>query len=277
MKKVSWSLIAAALALNVLAATHARADEGRVIEDELVLQDPTVAAARNWAVGGSLEGWFVAGPYNQTQNGNTIANGTINGVEPGGNAFVGYGPVTLQYSHREGKFTIDETYTEAGNPQTVNTEKQFETEITARWLFKVSPHFNPYVLLGYNDTNVTENDVITTPNFHWPYNGKPVLADQTHYSSVLFGGGAILPFNPHVGMRADLRILSTSGKFVRDDGFSTTGSGAGVAGTITGYVNILQGFNVQAGFKGQALNAGNSVPSYSRFGLFGSLGYSYKF
>ncbi len=77
------------------------------------------------------------------------------------------------------------------------------------------------------------------------------------------GGGAIIPFNQRVGVRGDLRILSTSGKWVRDDGVSTTGSGAGVAGTITGYVNIVQGLNFQAGFKGQSLNAGNTVPSFA--------------
>ncbi len=109
----------------------------------------------------------------------------------GGNLFVGWGPLTLQYSHREGKFSINETYV-GTNAQTTNTEKQFETEITARWLFKVAKHFNPYALIGYNDTNVTENDAQSRRRMapsSGPYRGNigarnsSVLADQTHYSS----------------------------------------------------------------------------------------------
>jgi hypothetical protein len=283
MKKVSLSLLAAVLAFNFIGAAAAFADEGRVINEELVLKDPTVSADKNWAVGGSIEGWYVFGPYDTyDQAGNLLSQGSINGTMPGGNAFVGYGPLTLQYSHREGKFTVNETYVTAGNPQTTDTEKQMETEITARWLFKISKHFNPYALIGYNDTNVSDNDVCTTANCVWGYKGpgqknRNVFAYQTNYSSFLFGGGAIIPFNKTFGARADLRIMSTHGKYTRDDGFSTSGSGAGVAGTITGYVNIVQGLNFQAGLKGQGLSAGNSVPSFARFGLFGSLGYSYKF
>jgi hypothetical protein len=277
MKKVSLSLLAAVLAFNFIGASSARADEGRVINDELVLKDPTVANPKNFLVGGALEGWFVTGPYNTSQNGATVAQGTINGGLFGENFFVGYGPLTLQYTHREGGFNVTSKYVTNGLV-TVDSEQQNENEITARYLFKVSKHFNPYAIAGYNSTRVTENNVLQSGT--WLYGNTvhgPVSNSRNTYNSSLWGVGAIIPFNQRWGARADARLLFTSGKFVRDDGLSTTGSGVGGAFTATGYVNIIQGLNFQAGFNEQVLNAGPNVASFARFGIFGSLGYSYKF
>lgn len=277
MKKVSLSLLAAALAFNFIGASSARADEGRVINDELVLKDPTVANPRNWLVGGALEGWFVTGPYNTSQNGTTVAQGTINGGLLGENFFFGYGNLTFQYTHREGSFNVTSTYVTNGLV-TVDNEQQNENEFTARYLFKVAKHFNPYVIAGFNSTRVTENDVLQSG--HWNYgtvNHGAVSNSRNTYNSSLWGAGAIVPFNQRFGVRADGRLLFTSGKFVRDDGLTTTGSGVGGAFTATGYVNIVQGLNLQAGFKEQVINAGPNISSFARFGIFGSLGYSYKF
>ena len=269
MKKVSLSVLAAVLSFNFIGASSARADEGRVINEELVLKDPTVANPKNFLVGGALEGWFVTGPYSTSQNGVIVANGNINGGLLGENFFFGYGNLTLQYTHREGSFNINSTFI-TGNLTTTDNEKQFENEYTARWLFKVSKHFNPYAIVGYNGTSVLDNTLNSK-------NGAFLGASKTSYSSSLWGGGAIVPFNQRFGMRADIRLLFTNGKFVNNNGFTSSGSGVGGAGTLTGYVNIVKGLNLQAGFKEQVLNAGPNVSSFARFGLFGSLGYSYKF
>jgi hypothetical protein len=270
----SISLLVAGVFLSAFAAS-ARADEGRVIEEELVLQDPTVAAAKHWAAGGSFEYWYVSGPYNttDTSTGKRLATGTIDGKMPGGNFFIGYDNFTLQYSHRNGSFDVTRDF--SNGAITDGVQKQTEDEVSLRYMVKTGPHFNPYFLVGFNGTTLKLTD--TLRNATWGYNGKRVLSDKTVYNSGLIGIGAIIPFNQYVGMRADGRLMFTGGTYTRDDGLSQTGSGAGVAGTGTLYVNVFKGLNVQAGFKGQYLSAGTDIQSFGRFGMFGSVGYSYKF
>jgi hypothetical protein len=268
-----------AVALLAFAAGIAAADDAgtRVIEEELVVQDPTMAAARHWAVGGSFEGWGVVGPYNtHDQNGKLLATGNISGGMVGGNGFIGYDNWTLQYSHRGGTFDVTQDFIVPFSYVNTVTQKQAEDEVTLRYLVKSGPHFNPYIIVGYNGTSLDQTSVLSAGAV-WTYNGKATMVDKTEYSSTLIGVGAIIPFNKSVGLRGDGRLLFTSGKYTRDDGFQQTGSGVGGAATGTIYVNIAQGLNVQAGFKSQVLNAGPNFSSFFRTGFFGSLGYSYKF
>ncbi len=273
------SLILSAVAALSLHAANAFAQyEGeRVIEEEIVLKDPTVAGGRLWAVGGSVEGWYVAGPYKSFDNsGNLVATGSIGGGMPGGNAFVGYDNLTMQFSYRGGTFGVRRTYVSDGR-ETVSTQKQTEFEATLRYLWKWKKHFNPYAIVGYNRTTLTETESIQTPGLVWAYNGSQSSGDGSAYESGLVGIGAVIPFNKYLGIRGDGRLMFTGGKYKRDDGRTATGSGVGGAATGTAYVNIIQGLNLQAGLKGLALNAGENVPRYNKIGLFGSIGYSYKF
>jgi hypothetical protein len=280
MKRIPFSLLAAALAAVVLGAARASADEGRVINEELVLNDPTVSAPSNWAVGGSLEGWYVAGPYNSYANGNQIATGNINGGMAGGNIFAGYGPLTLEYSVRGGNFNIKQSFTN----QPINTDTsqtQLENEVTLRYLWQVSQHFNPYGIVGFNSTALHNNDIIQTPGWDW-FGGHATQAldSKTTYSSFLIGAGAIVPFTQAVGVRGDVRILDTAAKQTQTSGaysYSTTGSGAGVQVTGTGYLNLSHGWNAQAGFKYEDYYGGPNIGNFDRFGLFASLGYTYRF
>lgn len=277
MKKAAISFLTFAVAFPCLAATAARA-QGRVIDEEIVLMDPTVAAPSKWAAGASLEGWYVVGPYKTTNSaGETVSKGSINGTIPGESIFIAYDRLTLQYSHREGTFEIKQTNVDNSAIVTTNKQRQIEEEVTLRYLIATNKRVSPYVLVGYNETSVANNEVLD-PGFIFTYNGTNTYRDRTKYTSGLVGGGAIIAFNEHFGVRADGRLLFTSGVYKRDDNkFRASGSGVGGAATGTLYVNIVKGLNVQAGLKGQVLNGGKNVGAYGRFGMFASAGYSLKF
>lgn len=271
MKKGWLSLLIAALAF---CAVNASAEGARVIDEEIVMQDPTVAAGSRWAVGASVEQWYISGPYGTKDSaGNQVSKGTIGGTQPGGNFFVGYGNLTLQYSHRKGRFKIAQAYGVGGTSNAI--EVLTEDEVTLRYLFKVSRHFSPYVLAGYNGTKRDQSEALTN-NFVWTYNNSADYHASTTYNTALIGGGAIVPFTSRFGARADVRLLVGSGKYKRDDGFTSKGSAAGAAFTATAYYNVIGGLNIQAGGKMQGLGS-KKAGGYFRGGIFGSLGYSHKF
>ncbi len=278
-------LLALGLLLNIffVANIFAQEEPKRVIEESLVLKDPTVAAEKKWLVGGSFEYWYLRGEYNQyNSNGVKTKDGTISGGMPGGNIFVGYDNFTLQYSYRKGDFDVNYDFVNSA-ANSVLKKEQAEQEITLRYLIKPlsAKHFVPYVVAGYNYTTNKETETLST-GWRWTYKSAtdPTRAtkviDRT-YSSPLVGLGAIIPFNNYIGMRADLRAMYSSADWKRDDGTKQTGSGIGGAVILTGYWNIWQGLNLQVGGKWQYLNGGSDVGSDSKFGVFGMLGYVYKF
>jgi len=280
MKKAAWSFLAFAVAFPYLAATSALAQDGRVIDEEIVLMDPTVSAPQKWAAGASAEYWYMAGPY-KTKNaaGEVTAKGNINGSIPGGNVFIGYDKFTLQYSHREGFLNIKQTDTDNTNVIYNSKDRQIEEEVTLRYLFKANKHLSPYVLVGYNETSLeVRKEIEANSGFVWAYNMTRFHGERTTYSSGLVGLGAIVPLNERIGFRADGRLLYTRAVYARDDQ-NLTRSGSGIGGGATGtvYVNIVKGLNVQAGLKGQVLNGGKNVGAYGRIGMFASAGYSHKF
>ena len=73
----------------------------RVIEETLVVNDPTVATPRNWIVGAAGEIWYVSGDYVQNDNNNNkIGEGNIHFTQPGGSLWVGYGDFTVLFTAR---------------------------------------------------------------------------------------------------------------------------------------------------------------------------------
>lgn len=278
MKKKWIGLLAIGIALNILMSANSYAQEDtRVIEEELVLKDPTVAAKNKWVIGGSYDYWYVGGDYTTyDSNGKKLTEGTIKGDMNGGSVFVGYDFLTFQYTYREGAWDIDSKYIN----QPINTktrQEQAESEMTLRFLYKIK-YVSPYALVGYNDIKLNVTDKIVTPGWIWTYNGKTTYSDETTFRSGLVGLGVIVPvpFVESLGIRLDGRLMSTSAERIRDDGKKWTGSGFGYGGTVTGYWNIFKGVNLQAGAKYQKLDGGD-VGWYDKIGYFGSLGYSYKF
>jgi hypothetical protein len=263
---------------NVFAQDEPKDQQKRVIEEELVLKDPTVAAEKKWLVGGSYEFWYVGGSYNRYNNGVKIADGSISGIMNGGNIFVGYDDFTLQYSYRAGSWDTNFDYV-GGGASTKLTQEQSESEIRLRYLIKplAFKHFVPYVLAGYNYTTKKDTETIQTAGYTWLYNGGKVKAENRTYSSPEVGIGAIVPFNNYIGMRGDASAMFTSADYKRDDGYtvSDNGIGANVIGTF--YWNIWEGLNMQIGAKWLYLNGGDKIGYDSKVGGFAMLGYVFKF
>ena len=286
MKNFWISIFVVGLMVNMIFIGNAfaqqdekQSEKQRVIEEELVLTDPTVSAEKKWLVGGSYEYWFVIGDYDTRDNaGNLVSKGDIKGDTNGGNIFIGYGNWTLQFSYKKGDWDISQRPEDDSTFFYDSKQDQKETEITIRYLMRglSSSHFTPYLIAGYNETKLEETKTITTAGYTWSYNNKTVQKFDTTYKSPMLGIGAIIPFNKYIGIRGDILAAFTDAERKRDDGTTYTGDGTGGTLHLTGYWNIFKGLNLQVGFKGHYLNGGDAG-TYDKGGLFGMLGYSYKF
>jgi hypothetical protein len=266
------------LALAAAGFSSSAFSQGRVIEETLVVKDPTVAAPNNWIFGGAIEYTYVAGNYDlYDSSGTKIADGKINFGLPGGNLWVGYGNLTVNLAYRKGSGTIDRDWTIGAKSR--DELDQTDTELTLRYLFRTGSSIAPYVIAGYMQTKFDESETITNfPAFIWGYKGVGCVAascatstSKTTYSSPLIGGGAIFPFSDKFGARADVRLTYTNAELERDDGMKFTGSGIGGGFTATGYYNITTFLNAQLGVRYYQLNGGD-VGTKNFMGLFGMLG-----
>lgn len=259
---------------NVLAQ-----EEKRVIEEELVLKDPTVAREKNWLIGGAYEYWYVGGDYDTVDaDGNKVSEGEIKGSMHGGSIYLGYGNLTLSYAYRKGSWDIDRHYI-YGNYDSTSDQEQSESEIALRYLFRVSPHFNPYVLVGYNRIKLEETETLTTAGWYWKYKGPggTVKKYDVTFNAPMVGVGSIFPFNEYIGLRADIRLYYSDATYKRDDGLEVSDTGLGYGATLTGYWNIYKGLNLQVGGKYLRLDGGEMIGWWTKTGVFAMLGYTYRF
>jgi hypothetical protein len=247
----------------------------RTIEDTLVVTDPTVARSGMWKIGVAAEYWATNTTLDivDANTGATIGTSTTKLNQSGYNFFAGYGNFTFMATKRSGTgdYNASERGFTYGGPQ-----KQTDEEYTLRWLFP-SQRISPYVLLGYARTEVKQD--LTLNGGTWSCTGTPNLTETTVYKGPMVGGGAILPFNEKFGMRGDIRLNWNSGED-RLSGTNCNGgtsTGLGYAATVTGYWNIIGGLNAQLGAKMTWLNAGENVPDWFKWGVFGMIGYSVQF
>ena len=258
----------------------------RVLEEELVIQDPTVAPKKKYLVGGALDYWIVRGPLRSTASGQKI--GTIDGSMIGGSGYLGYDNWTLMFSYKEGSFDSNLP------PSIIREVDRDEFEIKLRYLFRDTCFpcllvdnerilgVVPYVMVGYNRTTLDATRRITEPGFFFVSSGNTTLLQEFVYDSVLLGVGGVLPFgDTGLGIRGDLSLWYTSTDRTLKNpapGVRTDASGTGIGGQahLTGYWNIYKGFNLQAGAKASSLNGGG-VGTYNRVGFFAQLGYTYRF
>jgi hypothetical protein len=280
-KPIAVALATAAIALG--AALPGSASAQRVIEETLILRDPTVAAPRNWLVGAAGEFWYVSGEYNiYDQNDNIIAEGDIDYKQTGWNAYAGYGDFTVLFTSRSGDGDLNFTYAPGalGLPQSVSTTgrvDQEDREILVRWIFLKRPHFAPYVVAGYSWTDYEQTETITTPGVIWTATGNATRRETIEYTAPLVGLGAIIPVNERLGFRVDGRIKFYSAD--RTQSGLPSDSGDGVGGDLTGtaYFNIFEGLNAQIGGRFTHLDAGDAGGTNSRWGWFAMLGYTHRF
>ena len=266
MRRISLAFALAAVCFSTSALSQ------RVIEETLVLKDPTVAAPNKWLFGAAFEYMYVKGSYDlYDTNGNKLADGDISFGLPGVNLWTGYDNLTVNFAYRKGSGDIDRTWTVGAK----STDKldQKDTELTLRYLFRGVGRsgITPYVLAGYMQTKFDEDETITNAGFIFPYNGTTRSQRTTTYDSPMIGGGAIFPFSDKFGARADIRLTYTNAEVKYDNGTKVSGSGIGGGFTGTGYYNITQWLNAQLGVRYTNLNGGDV--GYKRFfGLFGMLG-----
>ena len=280
-------------------------EKTRVIEEALVLSDPTVAQGKKWLVGVSGEYWYVSKNNDRyvctNDNCSTLdlyAAGTIKGTMPGGTVTVGYDKFTVSYSLRKGSFDAESmlqpNYTSNGSYQpTKGTEDQTEHEITVRLMLGPgSPHFNPYLLVGYNQMDKTSTETLVNPGWTWNVNHNATLKENVRLKAPFVGLGTIIPFNKYLGMRIDGRFLYVMADYAMEglkwNSTTSTYGGTraesetlyGFAAVGTFYWAIWKGLNVQAGGKWQYTSQGDGqhyIDKDNKWGAFGMLGYTYKF
>jgi hypothetical protein len=283
MKKFWISIFVVGFMINMVFTCNVFAqqeEERRVIEEELVLTDPTVSAKGKWVIGGSYEYWYVEQDYDMyNQAGTKQTEGTLDGDMHGGNIVLGHGNWTIQFSYREGDF--DATQRWISVPVTTKTlEEQEEYEITLRYLMRDlgSRHFVPYIIGGYNTTDVKATNTIITPGYIWTRTGTTQSWDKYEYKAYLIGVGAIIPFNKYIGIRGDIRGGFGETERQLDTGKKYTGDGGAFVGHLTGYWNIFKGLNLQVGSKYQYLEGGSvNIRDFNKSGFFAMFGYSYRF
>lgn len=249
----------------------------RVIEETLVISDPTVASPRNWIAGAAAEIWYVSGDYVQTDNNNNkIADGTLSFTQPGGSLWVGYGDFTVLFTARSGKG--DQNLTYPSGVTTTSEIRQKDTEIILRWLARpLSARWvMPYGVVGYTETKFDQDESMPAGST-WPTINTQTRHFRYTYKGPLLGIGAIFPITGMFGARVDGRIKFYSAEVTSEYG-KKSGSGAGADIIATGYMNFWRGFNLQAGIKASSLNGGEELgSSVTRSGVFGMLGYTARF
>ncbi len=275
MRRLAIAFAASATALGFALSSSVFA-QGRVIEETLLVKDPTVASAGKWKAGGALEYWYINGKANFYDSaGNKVGDGTISFTQPGGNVFAGYGDFTIQGTYRSGKGDLNANI---GTLSYTSKSKQTDDELTLRWLIRAwsSRFLTPYVLAGYSQTKVTEDRTITAGAFVWTCTGTTTASYSTDYKAPLLGIGGIFPISEKFGARLDGRYKHYSAT-QKCGSTSVSGSGNGGELTGTGYYNITDSWNLQVGGKYTYLNGGSAIGYSGRWGLFGMLGYSHSF
>ena len=280
MQRFSKALAVSALTLGVGFSSLAFS-QGRTIEETLVVSDPTVAARGSWKAGGAFEYWWVRTNYDIVdQNGNKVGDSTLTLKQPGFNLFIAHDNWTVQGTSRSGSGDYDATQGTLvyGGPQ-----HQKDQELTVRYLFPTRS-ISPYLIAGYGKTDLkTDYNISASSPFIWTCSGSKNMTATTEYKGPLFGGGAIVPFSEKLGMRADMRLHwykgtnTYSGTNKTGNCADASGSGLGYDFVLTGYWNIVGGLNAQLGAKWTWLNAGNDVPDWFKIGLFGMVGYTFRF
>jgi len=286
--------IAVAASLTLLAGTAAYGQQlppgpapvpggTRVIEQDLLVTDPTVAAPRHWLFGAALEGWYVTTPNVPYTTPGLSGTQTAAGSAIGGNITVGYDDIWAILSYRAGSFTDNVSLQSPIISQFTNNERTSEVELKFRYLFRDVQigGMTPYMLGGYNFVSLDSNKTFTTPYVIWMGTGTPTFLRTNDYNSAFAGFGGILPFNRWSGVRADIVAAATYGiqnntNILPAFASTQTGTGMGAMAHATVYFNLVENLTLQFGVKGARLWMFN-VDNYGAIGGYANLGYIARF
>lgn len=235
--------VMAITALCCMLSAQASAENGeRVVEESLVVKDPTVSNKDGWVLGLALEDYYMKSKLKIDSGDMPISMNM-----PGYSAWLAYGQFSLlgTYKHGKGDAAV---HTALANVGTIFHDFTLsEYDINLRWVIKAlsARHFSPYLLYGYSDRKMVDNSRASKTTYE-------VVATSTEKSNY-FGGGAILPITDTFGLRADYRyIKKMKGEFEMTDPFGKEGDSYEKSydvWTVSGYYNITKSVNVQAGVR----------------------------
>lgn len=260
INRLNAATIFAALAIS---ASPSYAQE-RVIEETLIYKDPTVALAGKWGSGVSVDYYNLK---NSTPQFGRPADYSFG--QHGLSGWVGYGDISVLLSVKKGGGTQAAVFPDIG-PSKGDVDRK-ETEIALRWLMRSfsTSFMTPYLVAGYVDGKLD-----TTYSFS---NDPGKIYYVRDYNAPLVGIGAIIPFSEKIGMRVDGKYLWSDNKTATSSAGLTTlkseFSAKRYRATVTGYLNISGGLNLQAGYRFEKnQNSENSADK----SVYAMLGYSFK-
>jgi len=273
------SLPAAAMAALAVLGGNALA-QSRVIEETLVVKDPTVARSQGTVFGASAEALYVNAPFkNRVNPDSTLEEGRAKATSFGGNVFAGYGDFTAQFTYRDAKGHSDLTHDPSPSEpvrytHTVNAVPK-QQEILLRWLGRSlsTSWLTPYLYLGYTRLTSDFDDVRHSGT--WPATGTDSLRSHIESKSVIGGVGAIMPVSERWGFRGDIGFTSTKQTTDRQGDPHAEGKGTGSRWTGTFYYNFAENWNAQLGGRYEYFNGG-SAGSMTIAGVFAMVGFTFK-
>jgi hypothetical protein len=255
---------------------------GRVIQVDLLLTDPTVAAPQHWLIGGAVEAWY-AGIFNVQYEDKSLSSDTINSTTAlfrnlGGNVTFGYDDFWALISYRTGTERQARTY--SGFDVGVDG-KASEGEIKLRYLMR-DTHWGqatPYLIGGYNYFKI-DSDFALPPGVTWAGTQSGSFLRTNEFHSIFAGAGVMMPLARVFGIRADLAFAPVYG--IQTDasvpGAKLTAWGMGMTLHATGYYLITESLVVQSGVKLSAYNLSNLAGADFRpIGGYINLGYVQRF
>lgn len=275
MHKAPVAVLAACMLVcgNAIAQT-------RVIEETLVVKDPTVAPAAGAVFGASAEALYVNAPFkNRVNPDSTLEEGRAKATSVGGNVFAGYGDLTAQLTYRNAKGQSQLTHEPSPSEpvrytHTVNAVPK-QQEALLRWLGRgISTRwFTPYLYLGYTRLTSDFDDIRATGT--WAATGTNRLRSNIESKSVIGGLGAILPFTERFGFRGDIGLTHSRQTTDRQGDPHSEGTGTGSRWTGTFYYNVAEHWNAQLGARYEYFNGGRAG-SMTIAGVFAMLGFTFK-
>ncbi|MGP0090235.1 MAG: hypothetical protein ACLPKB_09795 [Xanthobacteraceae bacterium] len=279
--------IAAGIAITpaLFGGVHANAQErvqGRVIEENLVVTDPTVAAPQHWLVGGAVEGWFSGTPWEPVWDihGNQVGTESFGYGQLGGNVTVGYDDFWAMLSYRTGSGQQTTKFSEGLNERSFPQESELEFKL--RYLLRDVEIFGttPYLLAGYNDSKLDSPLTILNPGTYFIVTGTPLLQRSIDFSQGFVGGGGIHPFNDRFGVRADLVLSGASVVLTESNvlpGLANRFTSPGIGGRAHATLYYKLTDNLVASFGATAVGVADRVYFYDYVGVYTNLGYNIRF
>jgi hypothetical protein len=255
--------------------------QSRVIEETLILKDPTVAPLGGAVFGASAEALYVNAPFKSfsTSDDGTLEEGRAKATSVGGNVFAGYGDLTAQFTYRNarGKSTLthdpSSTVPERYRHSVEAVPRQQEALL--RWLGRglATSWFTPYLYLGYTKLSSDFDDVRETGT--WALSGTNRLRSVVDVKAFIGGLGLIVPMSERFGFRGDIGVTRSKQTTNRQGHNTAEDTGIGSRWTGTMYYNFAEHWNAQLGGRYEYFN-GERAGSMTIAGVFAMVGFTFK-